>query len=149
MTPQKQLFRHKPAEGVFGDCYRTCIACLLDLAPADVPHFYDRLENEDPENKGRDLRDGWLRERGFFVVSIPFAAGDGLAGVLTTMGALNPASYFILSGESRTGVNHSVIACGGQIIHDPSLTDSGIIGPCNDGLFWIEILSPIAMKAAA
>lgn len=37
---QKQAFLHKPEEGVYGDCYRTCIACLLGIDRDAVPHFY-------------------------------------------------------------------------------------------------------------
>ncbi len=36
MTPNKQLNLHEPAAGVIGDCWRTCIACLLDKSPSDV-----------------------------------------------------------------------------------------------------------------
>ena len=41
MTPQTQLNKHDPANGVYGDCGRTVIACLLDLHPSEVPHFWD------------------------------------------------------------------------------------------------------------
>jgi hypothetical protein len=95
----KQLFRHKPDEGVFGDCFRTAIACILEL---------DAIPTED-------------------VAHALFCAktfSDGLP--------------YIFSGTSRTGVNHAVIGQGDQIIHDPSLTDAGIIGPCDDGMFCIE-----------
>jgi len=39
MRPQKQKFAHKPDEGVFGDCFRTALAAILDLDRDDVPHF--------------------------------------------------------------------------------------------------------------
>ncbi len=144
MTPQKQLYLHKPAEGISGDCYRTAIACLLDRAPAEVPHFYDH--NVAPGD-GEQHRDAWLAEQGWFRVAIAF--NSDLVSLLRMMEALNPGTYYILSGFSRTGVNHSVIGCGGEIVHDPSLTDAGIVGPCDDGFYWIELLLPIAMKAAA
>ncbi|MCK4817308.1 hypothetical protein KA005_16175, partial [bacterium] len=37
---KKQLNRHNPEEGVFGDCYRTCIANVLGVFPTAVPHFW-------------------------------------------------------------------------------------------------------------
>lgn len=33
MKYNKQLFRHHPEQGIFGDCHRTAIACMLDLEP--------------------------------------------------------------------------------------------------------------------
>jgi len=40
MRFHKQLItNHNPESGIFGDCQRTAIACLLDKHPSDVPHF--------------------------------------------------------------------------------------------------------------
>ena len=39
MTPADQEFTHDPANGQHGDCMRACIASLLDLPIAAVPHF--------------------------------------------------------------------------------------------------------------
>lgn len=147
MIPQKQLNLHKPTEGIWGDCYRTCIACLLDMAPADVPHFYDGPDIEAEREERRAARDAWLHGRGFSLVTVGFDCD--LRDLLRVMEHNNPGTYYILAGFSRTGVNHVVIACGGEIVHDPSLTDGGIIGRCDDGYHWVEFLVPIAMKAAA
>ena len=62
MTPHKQLIKHDPENGQWGDCGRTAIACLLDLHPSDVPHFWEGPEraDRDPETECRK----WLAERG-------------------------------------------------------------------------------------
>ncbi|MGW8565701.1 hypothetical protein [Isoptericola sp. NPDC055881] len=39
MIPADQLHNAGPGEEVVGDCWRTAIACVLDIPPADVPHF--------------------------------------------------------------------------------------------------------------
>lgn len=137
MTPHKQRFRHKPEEGVWGDCHRTAYACLLNLDPEEVPHVFDRAASGDEAEAA--LRQ-WLAGRGLIQWSLPFQAE--LDAVLSTMGKLNPGVFFILGGRSRNGTNHSVICCGGKIIHDPSLDDAGIVGPCDDGFYWISLLSP-------
>ena len=67
------------------------------------------------------------------------------AEVLTLMKAMNPGVYYMLSGESRTGCNHVVIALDDEIVWDPSLDDSGIIGRCDDGFTWVEFLVPASM----
>lgn len=41
MTPAKQLFTNADDARPVGDCFRTCLAMLLDLEPASVPHFVD------------------------------------------------------------------------------------------------------------
>ena len=46
MTPQNQLHKHDPANGVYGDCGRTAIACLLDLHPS--PHFWNGEKADNP-----------------------------------------------------------------------------------------------------
>lgn len=70
MTPHKQLFRHKPAEGMWGDCARTVIACMLDLEPEAVPH--QQYEVADGE-QDRFLNE-WLATRGLRLVQVPYDA---------------------------------------------------------------------------
>lgn len=138
MTPHKQLFRHDPGNGVWGDCGRTAIACLLDLAPADVPHFYDNGVRSDV---ARSSVDAWLAPRGLRLIEIPFPGAVGLDAVLAHQKAVNPGVHYILLGKSRTGVGHVVICRDGEIVHDPSLVDAGIVGPCDeDDCYWITFL---------
>lgn len=149
MKPQKQKFLHRPEEGVFGDCYRTAIACLLDKDRDEVPHFYDRLHNQAvPDDVTNAIR-AWLREHGYGRVVFAFGNSVGLNAVLTMMEALNAGVFWLLSGTSRTGCNHVVVCRGGEIIHDPGLTDPGIIGACDDGYFWAEVIIPESQVAAA
>lgn len=139
MKPQKQLYRHNPEQGVYGDCHRTAIAIVLDLDAEDVPHFMDgNFYRKGGGPKANDLFEAWLNERGIATISFPFP-GESLARVLDTIAACNPLSKpaFLLLGTSRTGVNHCVVACDGEIVCDPSLDDAGIIGPCDDGHYWV------------
>lgn len=139
MTPYKQLFRHKPEEGVFGDCFRTVIGCLLDLAPADVPHFADG----GPDNQEIvDTRaNEWLAQFNLRLVDTVYEGDVGdLKAVLNCVAHYNPNLHYILAGVSRTGVPHCVICLNDQIVHDPSLTNSGIVGP-TEGYYWISFLA--------
>lgn len=140
MTPHKQLFSHRPAEGQYGDCHRTCIACLLDVLPAEVPHPY--LNGSVSAEEANEVLDFWLYERfGLRQVHMVYGGKAVLGEMLKVISGLNPGLHFIVSGTSRTGCNHFVIACDGEIIHDPSTSDSGIVGPCDDGLWWITFLA--------
>jgi hypothetical protein len=64
MTPYKQLVKHDPFNGQYGDCARTAIACLLNMHPSEVEHF---LEDgcADGEVFWRRVN-GWLSARGAF-----------------------------------------------------------------------------------
>jgi hypothetical protein len=146
VTPHKQLIRHKPDEGVFGDCHRTAIACLLDLNPDDVPHFNHDAPGAETFN--RRVAE-WLASRGLCEASVAYN-DDGLQKVLDVVKHCSPGVYFLLGGQSRSGCNHTVIGCDGAIVWDPSPTDAGIVGPCDtDGLYWITFLLPLSMRRAA
>lgn len=141
MTPQKQLFLHKPTEGVYGDCHRTCIACLLDKKPEEVPNFGVYINDISAWHKAESE---YLLSQGLVAVHNAYYSDepDALEKILASRAVQSPSVYYMLAGRSRTGVNHSVICLNDKIIWDPSLTDSGIIAPCDDGYYWTQFFSP-------
>lgn len=134
MTPQKQANKHDPENGVWGDCHRTAIAVALGVHRDAVPHFMDNGVHGDEAQRAENA---WLRARGLVAINIAYPGESGLDAILECIGALNPGIRFILGGQSRSGCNHSVVCCDGEIACDPSQNDSGIIGPCDDGLYWV------------
>ncbi len=144
MKPQMMLCDHDPKNGSWGDCHRAAIASLLELDAADVPHFYHGCDvdggktgEEAHAEVNRWLYDNYqLRE-----ISMIFTGDTPLVDVLSTIDNLNPGLHFILGGRSNSGCGHSVVCAGGEIIHDPSPKKSGIIGPMNDGLWWVTFLA--------
>lgn len=141
MIKHKQLFKHNPEKGSFGDCHRTCLACLLHLHPIQVPNFGEFYYDID-DFKAAEL--SFLHSLNLDKVEIPFTCT--LEQLLESMNNVNPHAYFILGGGSINKVNHSVIAGQGKILWDPSLDaekDSHtIIGPMTDGYFWVTFLIP-------
>lgn len=139
MIKHKQLFRHDPDRGIIGDCYRTAIACLLDLSPIEVPHVYQMFP-EDPDAAHEHMAD-WLRLRGWTRAIIAWEGleqnvDEFVRNVSTGM----PGLHFILLGRSRNERNHAVICRDGVIVWDSSLDNSGIIGPTREGQLQIEML---------
>lgn len=134
MRLTKQIFRHDPENGVYGDCYRTAIACLLDLDPQDVPHEHRDLSGDEHVALYKD----WLHARGLFRVAVPMQC-DSVAWALQVAAHWSDGLPYIFTGTSRTGVNHCVVGQADKIIHDPSQTEAGIVGPCQpDGYYWVE-----------
>lgn len=144
MTPQKQANKHDPENGVWGDCHRTAIAVALNVHRDAVPHFMDQGVHGDAAQRAEKA---WLRERGMVPISIAYPGEGGLDAILECIGAMNPGVCFILGGQSRNGTNHSVVGCDGKIVCDPSQNDTGIIGPCDDGFYWVTFFG--SSRAAA
>lgn len=137
MTPHKQTIKHDPARGLYGDCYRTAIASLLDLPPESVPHFCDGPETKGDDVTGRARE--WLAGRGLSLVRLPLFCSD-VGPVFELMGECNPGALYLLTGQSPRGFNHVVVCRGGKLAHDPSQEGGGLVGPCDDGAFWVEII---------
>lgn len=100
MTPFKQLYCHNPegvGEETIGDCFRTAIGVLLDLPPAEIPHFaamqgpcYFNMPREWlRENHNVDLGvtitpdnvDNWGGEA-YLIASVPSLNCEGLRHVV-------------------------------------------------------------------
>lgn len=138
-----QVFRHDPENGVYGDCYRTSVANLLGLDPMTVPHFAEEAFKTGGNSDTVALRQ-WLGDRGMGIVLLPMNCE--LDYLLAQHGETAPRMPWLLSGMSRNGTNHTVLCCGGEIFHDPAIDKSGIVGPCDDGYFWVEYI--IVLPAA-
>ena len=121
MLHHEQAFRrHQPENGLYGDCFRTLIACLLDLPRDDVPNFAEGLPAWTPEAQAECIRRAraWLApER--TVWNFPIKASD-LATVMGWTARHNPDCRYIVCGGTRwKGVNHAVAAWGDRIEWNP------------------------------
>jgi hypothetical protein len=110
MRFQKQsIMGYNPEAGIYGDCYRTCIASLLDMDLHDVPHFV-----RDSELAGKDgwhthaKTCEWLRERGMTMLTTTFTAGSGVVDVMRY--ATNGMPFMLTIKSSAFDCCHSVIA---------------------------------------
>lgn len=122
---QRQAHLHRPEEGIYGDCYRTAIACLAGLPRDAVPHF-----NCDSDMEACQHRlDMWLDRVGLSIVQIPYP-GELELDVVLGAAARACEHMCMVTGQSRNGTNHVVLAWRGEIAWDPSLTGSGLVGPC-------------------
>lgn len=150
MIRHHRLFRHAPAQGQYGDCHRTAIACLLDLHPVDVPHFYQLKVEALARGEAYDWEadvERFLRTRGFTQAHVNF--NSTLEDLFSFMGSVNPHTLYLLGGESVRGVNHTVICRGGRFEWDPHPDSDFLRGPLDNGFFTVTFLLPISMCAIA
>ncbi len=141
MTPFKQLYKHDPDKGIWGDCHRTAIGCLLDIPPEQLPHFWQDKDDKPVSTVMQDIN-VYLYNIGYYLASFSVQSRS-TEDILVWMKEMNPNLYYLLTGMSKNQVGHTVICCNDAIIHDPSLDDSGIIGPVDEDTFIIELLVPI------
>lgn len=142
VQPRKQRFRHRPDEGEYGDCHRTAIAAILGMPTEDVPHFFDRGQTGD-DAYGEINR--FLTDRGLASITIIYT-GENWQQVAEAVHGMNPGWPALLSGTSANDVNHTVVIQQGEIVCDPSLDDSGIVGPCDDGFYWVVFIVAVPFQ---
>ena len=141
MKLQKQRNLHDPENGIHGDCDRACLASMLGLPIGDVPHFFDGVNTSEECVAAYKTRKKWLNDRGVTYIQVKIVGDEDYEKVIRSTSYENPGIPFLLVGESRNGTTHVVICLDGEIIHDPALDNSGIIGPCPvEGVYTIEFL---------
>lgn len=131
MIPVDMIVKHNPATGIYGDCFRCCVASILELPAASVPHFMEA---------GEGCKDTWYKELNIYLLKehklnyfeFNYKDQNWLDWNAYKECYFNP--FYILSGRSPRD-NHSVVARSGQILHDPHPLRTGLIGPMDDGLY--------------
>jgi hypothetical protein len=117
MTPTDQEFMHLPEQGQQGDCMRACLASVLDLPIAEVPHFAQL----DAEGNGN-----------FWLMVAEFCRARGYAFVMMRGRIVwaEDAIHHIISGPSPRDPagHHAVVGRNGQILHDPHPSRAGLAG---------------------
>ncbi len=145
MIYRKQLFRHDPANEIFGDCWRTCIACILNLEPWKVPHFYQNwLMGKFPEAPIENCR-SWLKSQGYGLASMQFDGRDPIEELLANMAMLSPGVHYILDGSSARGIAHSIVCKDDELIWDPHPSNTMLAGPLKfgrNGIWQINLIIP-------
>lgn len=110
-----------------GNCFSTCLACILELDPSIVPNFIGDF----PDDWLQRLQ-AWLEPMNIGVVVV----------VDTGRSSFYPSGYSIMSCLMVGGSNrHCVVAKDGEVVWDPSPKDRQIY---ISGLAWtvLSILDP-------
>jgi hypothetical protein len=140
----KQHQRYLDANGTPpGDCYRTSLACLLEIPRDEVPHFIHEYPDEctcSVSEKGCSEHDDTVSRR-WWLESQAWVEKTKPGYVLRNYGVVFPfwvggvmpddaLPNVILSGKSPRGDwLHSVIAdcLTGEVVHDPHPAGGGVL----------------------
>ncbi len=140
-----QEYRHDPKNGEYGDCQRAVIASLLDLELSEVPNFN---EGGPDSFDFFERLDSFLASKGLGRLSVAFN-GDSIVHATRHMAAhYSENQPYMLSGKSPRGANHVVIFKGIELLWDTHPDGGGLIGPCTDGYYWVEVLTPLLQVPA-
>ena len=141
MKFHKQIIKEvDPDQGLYGDCYRTVVACLLDMEIRNVPNFADpAVYRKSVSGTFTGAANEWLKQHGYGRAIIRFPTFAPPENVLRQFrGSL---CYWILVGKGARGSNHAIICYRDRIIHDPS--DSGVVGPCTpQNAYYAHVITP-------
>jgi len=150
MKYHHQMIRHDPENDNWGDCFRTCIACLLDLdCPMQVPHVMHGVDDDAKAATALARMNKWLGDVwGLKFVEMPFTSDDiSPAEFLKSAAAyIGDDQRYIVTAQGTLGVAHTVICKGDQLEHCPAGRDiDGLTGPVLDTttggkFYWLGLL---------
>ena len=139
MKYTKQRIKHLPPHA-YGDCHRTAIACVLNLFPEQVPHFFDGAADDRLADDGHERCAEFLLEHGIYVHEIMLDGAVSLQTALDVVGSRNPKLRYLLGGTSVNGTGHTVVCLGADIVFDPSPDAQAgkhiLVGPI-EGYWWV------------
>jgi hypothetical protein len=123
MTPIDMTQIHDPEKEIYGDCYRACLASLLELSPDVFPA--PKSPDLPTEEWHKDYKQK-LREYGIYALS--FEVDKHIETWFKLFKEEGIKIYHTLTGDSPRfpGTSHSVVACNGEIVHDPHPSRAGL-----------------------
>lgn len=132
MIPVDMTTKHEPPDSV-GDCFPCCVASILELPRADVPHIYEGEGwlDESGEVGLKRLQD-WLATRGLYWIEIRVTKSEFPSWIRFL------DCHYVLSGISPRGHRHATVWFGGEMAHDPHPSRGGV--EPDDGCYSLGFL---------
>lgn len=134
MTPVNQRTRD--------DCFRACVASILNLRYEDVPHFMDGIATgaELPPAVTARIH-AWFtaRELTYWEMGYRFSPAEVLQRFRTDDGH---SPTYLMMGRGSGSINHCIVCRAGGVIHDPGahLGSHGVTEPCIDGYTRVGLI---------
>lgn len=113
--------KHEPPDSV-GDCFRCCIASILDLRADQVPHFFEGEAFDDESGRiGIKRLQDFLQPMGLYYFECEFDA-KVLAAWTEYLDC-----HYVFSGKGPRGHRHATVGRNGAMAHDPHPSRGGVI----------------------
>lgn len=116
MKPIDMTVIHSPPKSI-GDCFRCCIASILELPAREVPHIYD---GDRSGELGMRLLQDWLEPRELYFLEVEWDV-ESLKNWHKQL-----QFHHTISGTSPRGHRHAVVGFGGEMVFDPHPDRTGI-----------------------
>lgn len=132
MIPIDMTTKHNPPDSV-GDCFPCCIASILEIPRADVPHIFEGEGWLDESGKvGIKRLQDWLAPQGLYYMEFAIKVAD--------LPAWKPflECHYVFSGVSPRGHRHATVGFNGELAHDPH-TDRAGVEP-DEGMYSLGFL---------
>lgn len=117
---------------VYGDCWRCCIAAILQVPADEVPHFVKFAEEQ---GRSADaLTQTWLAKRGYWLIEgadhreawqvfgVPAYSSESHLVPILPMMCCGPT---VRSKNER--MTHAVVMDGGKLLYDPHPSNAGLL----------------------
>lgn len=135
--PKQTILYDPDIPKVAGDCWRCCVAAILQAPAETVPHFLQQAIDSEQQNEDR-ITQQWLNERGMWLLS---GNGHGDYGMYF-IGDKSKAPPLIACGPTRRsrrkGAHHAVVMLGEKMVYDPHPDDTGLLYIVD----WYAIVCP-------
>lgn len=143
----KQRVLSDPVAGINGDCFRCCVAALLNIQPGLVPHFYEAAHSDDDgswdvEGVVDQWIDQFLNSYGVVRFRTVIVGIKEPAGAMEVAAAWTPTNQpAILSGRTGRHSNHAMLIRNGAMLFDPHPSNVGLDRPFENGTYIVEWLA--------
>jgi hypothetical protein len=139
--PKQTIFVDPDNPKVAGDCWRCCVATVLQLPASEVPHFLQIAIDNGKSNEDAQTQ-AWLNVKGLFLLH---SSGKGDSGMfypycdgrhwqdLPPIIACGPTTR-----SKHRGEHHAVVMQEGRTVYDPHPDETGLLY-CVD---WYAIVKP-------
>jgi hypothetical protein len=142
MKPVFQSDRGNPERTEAGDCFRACVASILERPLDTVPHFFPGSARRHGDLPAKGNRDAGLVRATRDGLRHPAVVGRHAGSRRWACSATAiPDLYYILIGQTRKGVNHAIVCRGNYVAHDPARPAIGLAGPQGNGVFTVGIIA--------
>lgn len=139
MIPVHCIVKHDPENGQYADCFRACVASLLEMKAEEVPHF---LHDNCPGPVAfRRLRE-FLRPMGLAPFMAHYDGEYNSMIVRSDMETMNPGVHYLLFGSTIDG-DHVVVCKDRDIVHNPAWDGGYINGPGSHGCWSVMVLARV------